>query len=240
MSRTPCKILVVDDDARLRTLLKNHLTEHGLRVGVVADGIAMDKLLAREWFDLIVLDLMLPREDGLTICRRLRAANNKTPILMLTAKGSDIDRILGLEMGADDYLPKPFNPRELVARTQAILRRMSLQPHASALSAESVIRFGPNVLDTAQRSLVCNGEAVPLTGAEFALLKTLACSPRQALSRDKLARLAQGRDHDGMDRSIDVRISRLRRLIEVDTSRPRYIHTIWGFGYMFVPDNEPS
>lgn len=239
MPETPNKILVVDDDARLRTLLKNHLTEHGLRVAVAADGLAMDRLLAREWFDLIVLDLMLPGEDGLAICKRLRAAENKTPILMLTAKGSDMDRIEGLEMGADDYLPKPFNPRELVARIQAILRRTSLQPHTSLSSAESVIRFGPYRLDTARRSLVRDAEAVPLTGAEFALLKALASSPRQALSRDKLARLAQGRDHDGLDRSIDVRVSRLRRLIEADTSRPRYIHTVWGFGYMFVPDDDP-
>lgn len=239
MPETPRKILVVDDDARLRTLLKNHLTEYGLSVGIAADGIAMDRLLAREWFDLIVLDLMLPGEDGLAIFRRLRTSNNKTPILMLTAKGSDIDRIQGLEMGADDYLPKPFNPRELVARIQAILRRTSLQPHASVLS-EAVIRFGPYTLDTARRSLVRNGEAVPLTGAEFALLRALACSPRQALSRDKLARLAQGRNYDGADRSIDVRVSRLRRLIEIDTSRPRYIHTVWGFGYMFVPDHDPS
>lgn len=238
MSKVPYKILVVDDDARLRNLLKNHLAEHGFGVGAAADGGTMDKLLAREWYDLIVLDLMLPREDGLAICRRLRAADNKVPILMLTAKGSDVDRILGLEMGADDYLPKPFNPRELIARIHAILRRIPAQSPDAAAPSDAVIRFGPYTLNTVQRSLTRNGETLPLTSGEFALLKALASSPHQPLSRDKLARLAQGREHDGFDRSIDVGVSRLRRLIEADTSRPRYIQTVWGFGYVLVPDHD--
>jgi two-component system, OmpR family, phosphate regulon response regulator OmpR len=184
-----------------------------------------------------VLDLMLPGEDGLAICRRLRGANDAVPIIMLTAKGDEIDRIVGLEMGADDYLPKPFNPRELVARIQAVLRRKAPTPvpGAPAETAASVA-FGPFVLDLSARALSKDGTPIALTTGEFALLKVLVSHPREPLTRDKLLELARGREHEPFDRSIDIQISRLRRIIEADSAHPRYIQTVWGFGYVFVPD----
>ena len=231
------KILVVDDDLRLRDLLKRYLTEQGFHVQVSTDGAEMDKFLDRELFDLMVLDLMLPGEDGLAICRRLRGNENNIPIIMLTAKGDEVDRIIGLEMGADDYLPKPFSPRELVARIQAVLRRRApvAPPGAPEETVESKT-FGPYSLNLATRSLTRDGTPIQITTGEFALLKTLLNNARQPLSRDKLMELARGREHEAFDRSIDVQISRLRRLIESDPSNPRYIQTVWGFGYVFVPD----
>jgi len=233
------KILVVDDDLRLRDLLKRYLTDQGFQVQVAADSVEMDKLLSREHFDMMVLDLMLPGEDGLAICRRLRGTDNNIPIIMLTAKGDEIDRIIGLEMGADDYLPKPFNPRELVARIQAVLRRRAptAPPGAPEESVESK-SFGPFLLNLATRSLTRDGSQLQITTGEFALLKTFLNHARQPLSRDKLMELARGREHEAFDRSIDVQISRLRRLIESDPAKPRYIQTVWGFGYVFVPDGE--
>ncbi|HLQ25824.1 MAG TPA: two-component system response regulator OmpR [Acidiferrobacterales bacterium] len=228
------KILIVDDDNRLRDLLNRYLKEQGFTVSAVADGAALDKALARENFDLLVLDLMLPGEDGLSICRRLRANDNETPILMLTAKGDEVDRIVGLELGADDYLPKPFNPRELVARIKAILRR---HPRSlPGVPGNTIVSFARFSLDLAARSLSMNGETTPLTTGEFALLSALVAHPRQPLSRAKLMKLARGRDYEAHDRSIDVQVSRLRRLIEVNPAHPRYIQTVWGFGYVFVPD----
>ncbi|MFN0160236.1 MAG: two-component system response regulator OmpR [Burkholderiales bacterium] len=231
------KILIVDDDARLRELLLRYLGEQGFSPQAAPDGAFMDKLLNRELFDLIVLDLMLPREDGLAICRRLRAAGNQTPIIMLTARGEEVDRIVGLEMGADDYLAKPLNPRELVARIQAVLRRAreSGPPAAPAAEPESV-SFGPYVLNLATRSMTRDGEPVTLTSGEFSVLKVLVRHPSKPLSRDKLMELARGREYDVFDRAIDVQISRLRKIIEADPSNPRYIQTVWGFGYVFVPD----
>lgn len=232
------KILVVDDDLRLRDLLSRYLTEQGFAVLTVSEASGMDKALQREIFDLLVLDLMLPDEDGLSLCRRLRGAGNMTPIIMLTAKGDAIDRIVGLELGADDYLPKPFNPRELVARIHAILRRQQQPLPGAPAAEEKTISFGPFRLELATRQLTKNGVPVTLTSGEFAVLLALVTHARVPLTRDKLMTLARGRDHDAYDRAIDVQISRLRRLIETHTAEPRYIQTVWGVGYVFVPDGD--
>jgi two-component system phosphate regulon response regulator OmpR len=233
------KILLVDDDARLRDLLSRYLMEQGFSVKAVNDSTAMDRALHREHFDLMVLDLMLPGEDGLAICRRLRADENNLPIVMLTAKGDDIDRIIGLEMGADDYLPKPFNPRELVARIHAVMRRQPpILPGAPTIEDE-VIRFGRVEVNLGTRVLSRDGEEISLTTGEFSLLKVLLQHPRQPLSRDKLMELARGREYGVFDRAIDVQVSRLRKLVEDDPSKPRFIQTVWGFGYVFVPEESP-
>ena len=237
MTELKKRILVVDDDQRLRELVVRYLTEQGFEARAAADAPGMDKLLARERYDLVVLDLMLPGEDGLAICRRLRAQGNGPAIVMLTAKGDEVDRIVGLEMGADDYLPKPFNPRELLARINAVLRRRQPAgpPGAPALQAE-VHRFGGFEFDLATRSLARSGKPVALTTGEFSVLKVLVQHPREPLSRDKLMELARGREYGVFDRSIDVQISRLRKIVEEDPSHPRHIQTVWGFGYVFVPD----
>jgi two-component system phosphate regulon response regulator OmpR len=200
----------------------------------------MDKLLAHERFDLLVLDLMLPGEDGLSICRRLRGTKNAIPIIMLTAKGEDVDRIIGLEMGADDYLPKPFNPRELVARVHAVLRRQAAAgpPGAPATDGGAPVSFGGMTVDLGKRTLLREGKELSLTTDEFALLKVLVTHPRTPLSRDKLMELARGREYEVFDRAIDVQVSRLRKLIEPDPTKPTYIQTVWGFGYVFVPDGQ--
>jgi len=229
---------MVDDDLRMRELLQRYLTEQGFTIKTVSDSAEMDAVLALEHMDLLVLDLMLPGEDGLAICRRLRSAGNTMPIIMLTARGDEVDRIIGLEMGADDYLPKPFNPRELLARINAIMRRQSrTPPSAPALSSET-IAFGEFVFDPSTRSLSRDGVAITITSGEYALLKVFIDHPRQPLSRDRLMQLARGRELDVFDRSIDVQVSRLRRLIEADPSHPRYLQTMWGFGYVFIPDGE--
>ncbi len=237
MAENRGKILVVDDDQRLRALLDRYLGEQGFAVKAVDGAAAMDKALAREHYDLIVLDLMMPGEDGLSVCRRLRGSKDTTPIIMLTAKGDDVDRIVGLEMGADDYLPKPFNPRELVARIHAVLRRRAAPPPAGAPAAEeSTVDFGSVSVNLATRVLTRKGESHALTTGEFAVLRVLLQHPRQPLSRDKLMELARGREYEVFDRAIDVQISRLRKLVEEDPSKPRYIQTVWGFGYVFVPE----
>ncbi len=239
MSQTKTKILVVDDDLRLRDLLNRYLTEQGFGVHAVQDAAAMDKLLAREHFDLIVLDLMLPGEDGLSVCRRLRGTKDAIPIIMLTAKGNDVDRIVGLEMGADDYLPKPFNPRELVARIHAVLRRRADPPPPGAPALEEgEISFGEVTIDLATRALTREGKSISLTTGEFGLLRVLLAHPRVPLSRDKLMELARGREYEVFDRAIDVQISRLRKLVEPDPAHPVHIQTVWGFGYVFVPDGK--
>lgn len=231
------KILVVDDDARIRDLLRRYLTQEGFEVLQAEDGKGLTRVLQREPVDLIVLDLMMPGEDGLSVCRRLRGANDRTPIIMLTAKGEDIDRIVGLEVGADDYLGKPFNPRELLARIHAVLRRRPPVEVPGAPSAENeTITFGPFSFDLGARILRKDNEELSLTTGEFAMLKALVRHPRQPLSREKLAQLARGRDFEPYDRSLDVQVSRLRKLIEEDATAPRYIQTVWGVGYVFVPD----
>lgn len=239
MNERQHRLLVVDDDSRLRDLLTRYFTEQGFEVKAVGDGPQMERARSREHFDLIVLDLMLPGEDGLTICRRLRGTGDTTPIVMLTAKGEDIDRIVGLEMGADDYLPKPFNPRELLARVNAVLRRQSAPPPGAPEAEAELVRFGQVEVDLAARTLVRNGETVSLTTGEFAVLKILLQHPRQPLSRDKLMTLARGREQGPFDRAIDVQVSRLRKLVEPDPAQPRYLQTVWGFGYVFVPDGAP-
>jgi len=237
MAELKTRILVVDDDQRLRDLLVRYLGGEGYEVKAVADAAGMDKQLSRERYDLLVLDLMLPGEDGLAICRRLRSHPTSPAIVMLTAKGDDVDRIVGLEMGADDYLPKPFNPRELLARINAVLRRRApAGPPGAPAGAAEVHRFGGFELDLATRSLTRDGKPVALTTGEFSVLKVLAQHPRQPLSRDKLMELARGREYEVFDRSIDVQISRLRKIIEDDPSHPKHIQTVWGFGYVFVPD----
>jgi two-component system phosphate regulon response regulator OmpR len=234
----PPKILVIDDDVRLRDLLSRYLTEQGFQVTTLPDARDIDRKLQRDPPHLIVLDLMLPGEDGLSVCRRLRAARESVPIVMLTAKGEDVDRIVGLEMGADDYLPKPFNPRELVARIHAVLRRQTERLAPGAPAAEGRMAFGPFELDLAARTLANGDTTIHLTTGEFALVKVFVQHPREPLAREKLTLLARGRDHDVFDRAIDVQVSRLRKLIEPDPANPRYIQTVWGFGYVFVPGDD--
>lgn len=236
VERTP-KILIVDDDPRLRDLLRRYLGENGFNVLVSENGEAMKRLWEREHFDVLILDLMMPGEDGLAILKRLRAEKDMTPVIMLTARGEDVDRILGLELGADDYLGKPFNPRELLARIHAVLRRRPRQDAPGAPSMENeVVKFGDFELDLGTRVLKKNGEIVPLTTGEFAVLKAFARHPRQPLSRDKLMEMARGREYEAFDRSLDVQVSRLRKLLEPDPSKPRYLQTVWGLGYVFIPD----
>lgn len=231
------RILVVDDDSRLRDLLRRYLTEQGFEVLVAEDSVRMSRLTQRERFDLLVLDLMMPGEDGLSILKRLRSANDMTPVVMLTAKGEDIDRIIGLELGADDYLAKPFNPRELLARVNAVLRRAP-EPEAPGApsSAEEMVEFGPFMLDLSRRTLTKSGQSLEITSGEFAVLKVFARNPRVALSREKLMELARGRELQAFDRSLDVQISRLRKLVEEDPAKPAYIQTVWGVGYVFIPN----
>ncbi len=235
------KLLVVDDDARLRDLLRRFFADNGYAVQVAASAVEMNRLWIRERFDLLVLDLMLPGEDGMSICQRLRGGGDQTPIIMLTAKGEDADRIAGLENGADDYLPKPFNPGELLARISAVLRRATPDdiPAAPSDHPESYV-FGEFSFDLEKRTLTKNGEPVPLTSGEFSVLKVLARHARQPLSREKLMELARGREYEVFDRSLDVQISRLRKLIEPDPSTPRFIQTVWGLGYVFIPDGIKS
>lgn len=236
VERTP-KILIVDDDPRLRDLLRRYLGENGFNVLVSENGEAMKRLWVREHFDVLILDLMMPGEDGLAILKRLRAEKDMTPAIMLTARGEDVDRILGLELGADDYLGKPFNPRELLARIHAVLRRRPRQDAPGAPSMENeVVKFGDFELNLGTRVLKKNGEIVPLTTGEFAVLKAFARHPRQPLSRDKLMEMARGREYEAFDRSLDVQVSRLRKLLEPDPSKPRYLQTVWGLGYVFIPD----
>jgi two-component system phosphate regulon response regulator OmpR len=239
MSEPRHKILIVDDDLRLRQLLERYLADQGFATRSVDGAAAMDKALTRELYDLIVLDLMLPGEDGLSICRRLRGEKNEVAIIMLTAKGDEVDRIVGLELGADDYLPKPFNPRELVARIHAVLRRRVAPPPPGAPSEiDETVSFGNIAVNLGTRELTRDGTTTTLTTGEFALLKVLVEHPRKPLSRDKLMELARGREYDVYDRSIDVQVSRLRKLVEEDPAKPRYIQTVWGFGYVFVPDGK--
>jgi two-component system, OmpR family, phosphate regulon response regulator OmpR len=239
MAEQSKKILMVDDDVRMRELLQRYLTEQGFDIKTVADAKEMDAALALDNVDLLVLDLMLPGEDGLAICRRLRANNVSTPVIMLTARGDEVDRIIGLEMGADDYLPKPFNPRELLARINAVLRRHEHSPEAENAGKET-FSFGDFIFDSSTRSLSKNGMQITITSGEFALLKVFTEHPRQPLSRDRLMQLARGRELDVFDRSIDVQVSRLRRIVEPDPAHPRYLQTMWGFGYVFIPDGEAT
>ncbi|HKB53141.1 MAG TPA: response regulator [Ramlibacter sp.] len=225
-------ILIVDDDAEIRTLLGRYLEKNGLRATTVADGRAMWQALDRGSFDLIVLDVILPGDDGLTLCRLLRAKSD-IPIIMLTARGEETDRIVGLELGADDYVPKPFSARELMARIKVILRRVRSLPRNLQPEEERSIRFGGWALDTVQRHLVSpDGVVAPIGGAEYRLLRIFVAHPNRVLSRDQLMEMTQGREADALDRSIDVQVSRLRRRLGDGTGDAAMIRTVRGEGYV--------
>ena len=228
------RLLIVDDDAELRELMQTYLARQGFVVLTAIDGITMDALLARERIDLIVLDLMLPGENGLSIAKRLKSST-AISLIMLSAQREDVDRIVGLEVGADDYLGKPFNPRELLARIRAVLRRTQPIP---AAPASLQIYFGEFCLDLAAHRLSRGEEVVPLTTGEFALLKVLVQHPNRVLDRDRILDLLTGAERSPFDRSIDVRVTRLRGKVEAHPAAPRLIRTIWGKGYMFCPDGQ--
>jgi two-component system phosphate regulon response regulator OmpR len=232
-------IWVVDDDPELRQLLNTYLSEQGYEVRTLNDG---KQFLARLEFQrphLVVLDLMLPGDDGLTLLRRLRDNGDDLPVVMLTARGEAVDRIIGLEQGADDYLAKPFMPRELTARIEAVLRRRGSIPAGTPLIDGEIIQFGENRLDLAARSLERFGESIVITSGEFGLLAAFVQNPHRPLSRERLIELARGPSSDTDSRSMDVQVSRVRKLIEADPTKPRYIQTVWGYGYVFVPDGTP-
>lgn len=232
---TSAHILIVDDDREIRDLLARFLTKHGLRITTAADGRDMLQALDDGKIDLIVLDLMLPGEDGLTLCRNLRATS-RIPIIMLTAMGEETDRIIGLEMGADDYLAKPFNPRELLARIKAVLRRSEQTPSTAQFEDGTVLTFADWTLSLESRELQRpDGVMVPLSGGEFELLAAFATHAGRVLSRDQLLDLARGREAQPFDRSIDVQVSRLRRKIEADPGEPAFIKTVRNGGYIFTP-----
>jgi len=228
----PSHIVVVDDDHEIRTLLAEYLEKNGLRVSVARDGKEMRRALSRGRVDLIVLDVMLPGDDGLTLCRELRASS-QVPIIMLTARSEDVDRILGLELGADDYVAKPFKPRELLARITAVLRRTSHVVREPLPADVPGYRFAGWRLDTTARSLTNeDGSEVALSGAEFRLLAVLLAHAGQVLSRQQLMDLLRGRDLDPFDRSIDQRVSRLRQILRDDARSPHIIKTVYGEGYV--------
>jgi two-component system phosphate regulon response regulator OmpR len=206
-------------------------------VRVVEDSKRLDRYLQREPYDLLVLDLMIGEENGLEICSRLRAEGQTLPILMLTAKGDPLDKVVGLETGADDYLAKPFLPRELVARIRALLRRQKIASGDPTVTSQAV-RFGDFSLDLGKQSLSRKGEPLDIHSAQMLLLVALASSPNRPVSRDNLIARARGRDHDALDRSIDVQVLRLRQIVEEDPSKPRFIKTVWGVGYMLIADVE--
>ncbi len=229
-------ILIVDDHREIRDLVSRALGKDGFRVSTAEDGKAMRKVLADARIDLIVLDLMLPGEDGLSLCRALRA-DSDIPIIMLTAKGDEVDRVIGLEMGADDYLPKPFGSRELIARIRAVLRRNHAREPAAAKDKPKRFRFERWVFDVDRRELLGpDGVAVPLSTGEFDLLLALVEHPQRTLSRDQLLDLARHRAANAFDRSVDTQVSRLRKKIERDPAEPTLIKTVWGGGYIFTPD----
>jgi two-component system OmpR family response regulator len=227
-------IMVVDDDAETRGLLREYLQKQGYRVTTAADGRGLRAALDKARPDLIVLDLMLPGEDGLELCRDLRSRSN-LPVIMLTARGEETDRIVGLEMGADDYLAKPFNPRELLARIKSVLRRARALPGNLEPEAASAFRFAGWTLDVATRNLVApDGVVVPLSGTEFKLLRVFLTHPNRVLTRDQLIELMISRDAGPFDRAIDVQVSRLRQRLRDDAREPRIIKTVRGEGYVLA------
>jgi two-component system, OmpR family, response regulator len=225
-------LVIVDDDREIRTLLSQYLEKHDFRTTAVAEGKEMRRVMERSRVDLVVLDLMLPGEDGLSICRELRT-RSQVPIIMLTARGEDVDRIVGLELGADDYLPKPFNPRELLGRIRAVLRRAAHAPRDPSPESVRAFAFGNWKLDTTTRTLTdLEGKDVALSGAEYRLLAVLLGSANRVLSRAQLTELLRGREADPFDRSIDVRVSRLRQILGDDARAPQIIKTVYGEGYV--------
>jgi two-component system phosphate regulon response regulator OmpR len=237
----PSRILVVDDDPALRELLAEYLGASGFVVDTAVDGRQMHERIAQAPPDAIVLDLMLPGEDGLSLARELRKVS-EVPILMVSARGEEIDRVVGLEVGADDYLPKPFSPRELLARLRALLRRARSAPPqaAEAAPAEKPFTFGPFTLDSAAWRLTRGDAEVPISTAEFQLLRVFVEHPNRVLSRDDLIERLKGYERSAFDRSIDVRVTRLRRRIEADPAHPAYIRTVRGEGYLFNPLGESA
>lgn len=225
---------MVDDDPEIRELAQAYLSQQGFDVDCVDGGEAMDAYLASNAVDLIILDLMLPGEHGLSIARRLKT-DSDIPIIIVSAQGDDIDRIVGLEVGADDYVGKPFNPRELLARVRAVLRRAQRINQADG-SNDNRVQFGVFELDLSAHQLTSDGKQVPLTSGEFDLLEILVAHPNKVLDRDRILDLLTGAERSPFDRSIDVRVTRLRGKIELDPSAPVFIKTIWGKGYMFCPD----
>jgi two-component system phosphate regulon response regulator OmpR len=235
VSNKPASLLVVDDDPELRSLLQRFLGEHGHVVKTADGAAAMARVLERDPPDLVVLDLMMSGEDGLSICRRLRAAGETVPIIMLTAKGDPIDRILGLEMGADDYVAKPFMPRELLARIDAVFRRLG---PARTLLRDEVVTVGPLTINFSARSVDRDGTELTLSSREFALLEALARTPGRPLSRAQLIDRAMGRDAEVTDRAVDVAVGRLRKALGDDPQSPRLVRTVWGVGYVLTGGGE--
>ena len=233
MDQETARILVVDDDSELRHLIKEYLEKNGFTVDTVESGETMDGYLDNSKADLIILDLMLPGEHGLSIAQRLKK-QMEIPIIIVSAQGDDVDRIVGLEIGADDYLAKPFNPRELLARVRAVLRRSSTSVAFGNIETDK-ITFGEFEVDISAHRLTRGPDVIPLTSGEFDLLSILVKTPNKVLDRDRILDLLTGAERSPFDRSIDVRITRLRAKIEVDPANPLYIKTIWGKGYMFCP-----
>ena len=230
------KLLVVDDDPELRELTQAYLMKNGFIVNTVESSVGMDEFLATNDVDLLILDLMLPGEHGLAIAKRLKKKKD-LPIIIVSAQGEDIDRIVGLEIGADDYLPKPFNPRELLARIRAVLRRSSGKLEEKEIESSRLV-FNDFELDLNAHSLSRGGEKVSLTSGEFDLLALLAANPNRVLHRDTILDRLTGAERSPFDRSIDVRVTRLRGKLEFDPSKPELIKTIWGKGYMFCPSQD--
>ena len=235
---TPQRIWVVDDDPEQRRLVGTYLTDQGYDVRCLSSGEQLMARLESQRPDLVVLDVVLPGEDGLTLLRRLRDGGDDLPVVMLTAKGDGIDRIIGLEQGADDYLGKPFLPRELTARIEAVLRRRVALPAGTPLAEGQLVEFGENRLDLANRRLERNAQPVVITSGEFSLLAAFVQHPHRPLSRERLIELARGPESETDSRSMDVQVSRVRKLVEPDPTRPRYLQTVWGYGYVFVPDGQ--
>jgi two-component system phosphate regulon response regulator OmpR len=237
MSDTPIQVLLVDDDADLRDLLRTFFQQRGIEFSVLHDANQLMRRLERERPSIVVLDLMMPGIDGLTALRQLRTSGNTIPVIMLTARADGVDRVIGLELGADDYLGKPFMPQELLARIHAVLRRHAQAPLAVQVERREAFRFGCFRLDFATRTLYRDDEPLKLTGSEYALLEVFALHPMEALSRTKLVDLLHGPYAEVTERGIDVPVWRLRRLLEDDPANPRRIQTLRGIGYMFVPGN---
>ena len=228
------RVLLVDDDRKLRTLLTEYLEDYGCDVTALEDGSGVSETIQRKAPDIVILDIMLPGKNGLDVLREIRL-RFPVPVIMLTAKGEDADRIVGLELGADDYLPKPFNPRELLARMKAILRRgLGLETEGMGEEGDAPLEAGGLILNRAKQVLVREGEEVELSTTEYKIIEALMRNPNRVLSRDQLMTLSRGRDFVAFDRSIDVHISKLRAKIESDPRSPKTIKTIWGSGYMFV------
>ena len=228
------KIAIIDDDKKIRDLIKQYLNDQGFECFAGEQGKDLDQIIQKKDIDLIVLDLMLPNESGLDICKRVRVNKVNIPIIMLTAKGDEVDRIIGLEMGADDYLPKPFNPRELLARINSIFRRHEMETNENLINrSANIIKFDDFEFNSQERTLKKGQLIIDLTSGEFSLLKVFIENANQPLSRDQIMQLAKGKELDVFDRSIDVQISRIRKLIEANPNKPKYLKTKWGYGYVF-------